>query len=56
MNQIQKQKILNKQLDLVAEYYLREMIRREYPEWIDYDEKSNNYYDSLLEIKNFEVN
>ena len=37
MNHIQKHQILNKQLDLVAELYLREMIRKEYPEWIDYN-------------------
>jgi hypothetical protein len=52
MNHIQKHQILNKQLDLVAELYLREMIRKEYPEWIDYNgecEKCDNYYDSLLD-------
>ena len=47
MNQIQKHQILNKQLDLVAELYLRKIIRKEYPEWIAYNgecEKCVAYY------------
>lgn len=52
MNHIQKTKLLNKQLNLVAEFYLREMICKEYPEWIDYNgecEKCDDYYNSLLD-------
>ena len=52
MNQIEKQAILNKQLDLVAEAFLRKMIRKEYPEWINYNgecEKCDDYYNSLLD-------
>ena len=52
MNQIQKHQNLNKHLDLVAELYLREMIRKEYPDWVDFNgecEKCDQYYDSLLD-------
>ena len=52
MNHIQKTKLLNKQLDIVAEAFLREMIRKEYPEWIDYNgkcDKCDDYYNSLLD-------
>ncbi|MEM7401710.1 MAG: hypothetical protein AAF304_07155 [Pseudomonadota bacterium] len=52
MNQKEKLTALNKNLDLVAEFYLREMIRREYPEWIDDDgdcQQCDDYYDTLLD-------
>jgi len=52
MNNIQRNENLNKHLNLVAELYLRELIRKEYPEWIDYNgecEKCGQYYDSLLD-------
>jgi len=52
MNQNQKSIILNKHLDLVAEFYLREMIRREYPEWIDEEgdcQQCDDYYDTLID-------
>lgn len=52
MNQNQKSVILNKHLDLVAEFYLREMIRREYPEWTNDDgdcQQCDDYYDNLLD-------
>ena len=52
MNQIERQAILDKHLDLVAEAFLREMIRKEYPEWIDYNgecDKCDDYYNSLLD-------
>jgi|GEM_PF-4477920 len=51
MNTHTKTQLLYKQLDLVAEFYLREMIRREYPEWIEADgdcQLCDNYYDTLL--------
>ena len=51
MNQVEKQANLDKHLDLVAELYLREMIRKEYPDWVDYNDeclKCEEYYDSLL--------
>jgi len=52
MNQIQKHQTLNKHLDLVAELYLRELIRKEYPDWVEFNgecEKCDQYYDSLLD-------
>ncbi len=52
MNQKQKLIALNNNLDLVAEFYLREMIRREYPEWIDEEgdcQACDEYYDTLLD-------
>ena len=52
MNPIEKQATLNKHLNLVAELYLREVIRKEYPEWIDYNgecDKCDDYYNSLLD-------
>ncbi len=52
MNQLNKSKILNKHLNLVAEVYLREMIRKEYPEWVDESgecKKCDEYYNSLLD-------
>ena len=52
MNQIEKQANLDRHLNLVAELYLREMIRKEYPEWVDYNnecEKCDDYYNSLLD-------
>ena len=52
MNNIDQHKILNKHLDLVAELFLRQMIRKQYPEWVDYNgecQKCDEYYDSLLD-------
>lgn len=52
MSTLEKSKLLNKHLDLVAEFYLREMIRREYPEWIGEDgdcQQCDDYYDTLLD-------
>ena len=52
MSPIEKHATLNKHLNLVAELYLREMIRKEYPEWIEYDgecKKCDDYYNSLLD-------
>ena len=53
MNNLQKSENLEKHLDLVAELFLREMIKEEYPEWIDYKgecKKCDEYYDSLLDV------
>lgn len=52
MNQIEKSANLDKHLNLVAELYLREMIREEYPDWVDYKgecKKCDDYYNSLLD-------
>ncbi len=52
MSPIDKQVTLNKHLNLVAELYLREMIRKQYPEWVDYNgecDKCDDYYNSLLD-------
>ena len=52
MNHIEKSEILNKHLNLVAELFLREVIRKEYPEWVDQDgecQKCDDYYNSLLD-------
>ena len=51
MNNIEKHKNLDKHLDLVAELFLRQMIRKQYPNWIEHDgecKKCDEYYDSLL--------
>jgi len=51
MNNVAKSESLDKHLDLVAEAFLRDMIRVEYPEWIDNSgecKKCDEYYDSLL--------
>ena len=53
MNQKEKLSALNKNLDLIAEFYLREMIRREYPEWINTEgdyQQCDDYYNTLLDI------
>ncbi|QMU62321.1 MAG: hypothetical protein GKR92_11690 [Gammaproteobacteria bacterium] len=53
MNQIEKSKNLDKHLNLVAELFLREMIRKEYPDWVDYNgecNKCDEYYNSLLDV------
>ena len=52
MNNKEKSEILNKHLNLVAELFLREVIRKEYPEWVDHDgecQKCDDYYNSLLD-------
>ena len=52
MNNIEKNIALNKHLELVAELFLRQMIRKQYPEWVDHDgecKKCDEYYDSLLD-------
>jgi len=52
MNQMKKSNNLNKHLNLVAELFLHEMIRKEYPEWVDHNgecKKCDEYYDSLLD-------
>lgn len=52
MNHIEKSTNLDKHLNLVAEVFIREMIRKEYPEWVDYKgecKKCDEYYDSLLD-------
>ncbi|MFK7815795.1 MAG: hypothetical protein AB8B92_05615 [Gammaproteobacteria bacterium] len=52
MNIIDKSENLEKHLNLVAELFLREMIRKEYPDWVDYNgecKKCDEYYDSLID-------
>ena len=52
MNNIEKNQVLKKHLELVAEIFLREMIRKEYPDWVEEDgecPKCDDYYDSLLD-------
>ena len=52
MNIIEKSANLNKHLNLVAELFLREMIRKEYPNWVDYNgecNKCDEYYEYLLD-------
>ena len=52
MNNTEKNFALNKQLELAAELYLRQMIRKQYPEWVEDDgecKKCDEYYDSLLD-------
>lgn len=52
MNKQERNTNLNKHLNLVAELFLREMIRVEYPEWIDNSgecKKCDEYYESLLD-------
>ena len=53
MKHTQKQQILNKHLNLVAESFLREMIRKEYPDWVDHKgecKRCDEYYESLLDV------
>ncbi len=53
MNQLERTAKLNKHLNLVAELFLREMIKAEYPEWTDSNgecTKCDEYYDSLLDV------
>lgn len=53
MNTINKSENLDKHLNLVAELFLRDMIRKEYPEWVDHKgecKKCDEYYDSLLNV------
>lgn len=52
MNTIDSHKNLNKHLDLVAEVFLRQIIRKQYPEWVEHDgecNKCDEYYESLLD-------
>lgn len=52
MNHIEKAANLDKHLNLVAELFLREMIRKEYPDWVDYNgecKQCDEYYNSLLD-------
>jgi len=49
MNIIEKSANLNKHLNLVAEVFLREMIRKEYPDWVDYNGECNKCDESLLD-------
>lgn len=52
MNIANKSENLEKHLNLVAELFLREMIRKEYPDWVDYNgecKKCDEYYDSLID-------
>jgi hypothetical protein len=51
MNQLNKSNKLNKHLNLVAELFLHDMIRKENPEWVSPNgecKKCEEYYDSLL--------
>lgn len=57
MNINEKVENLDKQLNLVAELYLRMLIRNEYPEWVGPDgecKKCEEYYDSLLDVVEIE--
>jgi hypothetical protein len=52
MNSVDKTANLEKHLNLVAELFLREMIRQEYPDWVDHNgecKKCDEYYDSLID-------
>ena len=53
MKSINKNESLNHHLNLVAECFLREMIRAEFPEWVDHNgecSRCDEYYDSLLDV------
>lgn len=53
MNQIEKHTALDKHLSLVAELYLREIIREENPQWVNNDgecKECDKYYESLLNV------
>ncbi len=45
MNTIEKSKQLEQYLDLVAEFYLREMVRREYSDWPEYETDFLQYHE-----------
>jgi len=50
MNKIQKQQILDKHIDLLAELYLQQIVDQKYPDWVENDEdclQYNNYSYSL---------
>lgn len=52
MEKSNRSKNLHKHLNLVAEIFLRDSIRKENPEWIDDDgecKKCDDYYDSLID-------
>ena len=52
MNKFNEDKYLHEHLNEVAVKFLRQMIRAEYPEWVDYNgecKKCDEYYDSLLD-------
>ncbi len=53
MSRNHQNEFLNEHLNMVAEKFLREIIRAEYPEWIDHNgecKKCDEYYDSLLDV------
>jgi len=48
MEKVEYNRSLNRQLNIIAEKYLRDQIEAEHPEWAD--EKCEQYYESLLGI------